>query len=201
MGTALALFTWRLLCCACGSAMTNDRGRHKRRAATSFRQGEPMRAKDSWPPLRVVYVDDNRDCADSAVLLLNLVGFEAKACYGGADALTLIESFQPGVCFIDLNMPGMSGDEVASRIRSSKGWQPTLLVAVTAASDERSRARIENAGFGMHLVKPVDPRNLFEVVENLFKMTSDDSSGSEAHHRTPGGKPQTIDPAQTDGLG
>ena len=83
-----------------------------------------MPTGDPWPPFRVLVVDDNRDFADSAALLLGAVGFEALACYDGPRALTLNESFKPGVCFLDLNMRGMDGDEVAARFRGGAGWRP-----------------------------------------------------------------------------
>ena len=81
-------------------------------------------ADEAWPPLRVLCVDDRRDCADSAAMLLRVMGFEARACYDGETALSLNESFRPGICFLDLNMPGMDGDEVASRLRASPAWHP-----------------------------------------------------------------------------
>ena len=74
---------------------------------------------EPWPPFRVLCVDDNRDCADSAALLLRAMGFEARACYDGPSALALNDGFRPGVCFVDLNMPGMDGDEVAVEARAS----------------------------------------------------------------------------------
>ena len=119
-------------------------------------------------PVRILCVDDNRDYADSLALMFNLVGLEARACYGGAAALGLNATFQPGICFIDLNMPSMDGDVLVTRIHSTPGWQPFLLVAVTAMSNEASRARITAAGFQMYLVKPVEPEKLLAVVESMF---------------------------------
>jgi CheY-like chemotaxis protein len=128
-----------------------------------------MGANTSWWPIRVLVVDDNRDCADSTVMLLRIVGLEAVACYDGDAALAASQQFRPSLCFIDLNMPGMGGDDLARRIRSSPGWQPLLFVAVTAMDDEESRQRTSAAGFGLHLVKPVDPKKLVEVVNTLYR--------------------------------
>jgi two-component system, OmpR family, response regulator len=130
-----------------------------------------MDAPAPWPSFRVLCVDDNgdyRDCADSTVLLLRTVGFEALACYDGPTALRMVEKFLPSICFLDLNMPGMAGDEVAMHI-CSLPWCPILLVALTAMSNEQSRARTAAAGFHLHLVKPVDPQKLIEVVDTLFR--------------------------------
>jgi two-component system, OmpR family, response regulator len=124
---------------------------------------------EPWPPFRVLCVDDNRDCADSAALLLQTMGFEARACYDGPTALFLNDSFRPAICFLDLNMPGMDGDELAVRLQERTAWRPLLLIAVTAMSNEDSCNRIARAGFDMHLVKPVDPGTLVEVVNLLFR--------------------------------
>ena len=121
------------------------------------------------PPLRVLCVDDNRDVADSTADLLSLVGFEVRVCYSGAAALVAAVEFRPGVCLIDLNMPGMDGDELAPRLRALPGDPPLILVAVTAMSDEASTRRIREAGFDLHLVKPVDPHQLLAVVDRLWQ--------------------------------
>jgi len=122
------------------------------------------------PPLRVLCVDDNRDAADSEADLLNVVGFDARACYDGPAALAEAAGFRPGVCLIDLNMPGMEGDELAVRLREQSGGAcPPVLVAVTAMSDEASRARVRGAGFALHLVKPVDPHDLLAVLDELWQ--------------------------------
>jgi two-component system OmpR family response regulator len=131
--------------------------------------GQEREPEESWPPFRVLCVDDNRDCADSAALLLRIMGLESRACYDGQTALALNDSFRPGICFLDLNMPGMDGDEVAVRLLSHPGWRPLLIVAMTAMSDEAACARIAAAGFHMHLVKPVDPQTLLKVIDALFK--------------------------------
>ncbi|HEY7425624.1 MAG TPA: response regulator [Gemmataceae bacterium] len=129
---------------------------------------------EPWPPFRVLCVDDNRDCADSAALLLQVMGFESRACYDGESALALNDSFRPAICFIDLNMPRMDGDEVARRLRAAEGWRPLLLVAMTAMNDEKSRERISAAGFHLHLVKPVEAKGLLKVVDALFRISASD---------------------------
>jgi len=124
---------------------------------------------NAGPPLRVLVVDDNRDCADSTALLLQTAGFEARACYDGATALQLVATFRPGLCFLDLNMPGMDGDELAVRLRTWARRRRLVLVAVTAMDDSDHVERIEAAGFDLHLVKPVDPFDLVQVVDTLFR--------------------------------
>jgi two-component system OmpR family response regulator len=116
------------------------------------------------PPTRVLCVDDNHDIADSEATLLHAHGFDARACYSGDNALAEAAAFHPRVCLIDLNMPGMSGDELALRLREQEGGPPPVLMAVTARSDEQSERRIRAAGLDPHLVKPVDPAELVAAI-------------------------------------
>ena len=120
---------------------------------------------DSRP--RVLYVEDNRDLADSAVELLRCVGFDARACYDGPTALAEASTFRPDLCLLDLNMPVMDGDELGGRLREQAGGRPLLIVAVTAMGGDEDRRRTEAAGFRLHLVKPVDPHDLLRVVDEL----------------------------------
>lgn len=114
---------------------------------------------------RVLCVDDNPDVADSEALLLGLCGYDARACYGGEDALAAADGFRPDACLLDLNMPGMDGCELARRLRA-RGRCP-LLVAVTARGGDEDRRRTAAAGFDRHLVKPVDPARLLELLEDV----------------------------------
>lgn len=121
---------------------------------------------------RVLYVDDNHDVADSATELLRLVGFDTRVCYDGFSALEAAPAFRPDVCILDLNLPGMDGDELAVRLRDQAAGRPVLFVAVTAMSGEDCRRRTGAAGFQLHLVKPVDPHDLLRVVDELWQVLS-----------------------------
>lgn len=121
-----------------------------------------MSARTSF---RVLCVDDNRDIADSTALLLRAYGFETRACYEGRSALKVATEFCPHVCVLDLNMPGMGGDELAAQLMAQPDWHPFLMVVMTAMSDEASRKRTTAAGFHVHLVKPVDPEQLVTLIQ------------------------------------
>lgn len=140
---------------------------------------DPVRsggAPDGGAPVKVLCVDDNRDVADSEADLLQVYGFDARACYSGASALREAAEFRPCVCLIDLNMPGMDGDELARRLREQEGGPPPALVAVTARDDEQSQRRLREAGLAPHLVKPVDPNELVAVIEGMREMCTDPRS-------------------------
>jgi CheY-like chemotaxis protein len=116
-------------------------------------------------PLRVLCVDNNPDAADSEAMLLEAHGCATAVSYDGASALAAALRFQPDVCLIDLNMPGMSGCELARRLKS---WRPPLyLIAVTAYGSDRAREEAAGAGFDLPLVKPVEWRDLSSALAEL----------------------------------
>ncbi len=125
---------------------------------------------NSCNPFRILCVDDNHDIADSSADFLQLLGYPTLACYNGRSALELAEVFDPDVCLIDLNMPGMDGDELAMILR--EGGRPLLLVAITAMNDSVSGRRIADAGFDYHLIKPFDPILLPGLVSAHFQHTA-----------------------------
>jgi CheY-like chemotaxis protein len=123
-------------------------------------------ARSAW--CRVLCVDDNRDVAESLVMLLTLVGFDARASYNGAAALAEAATFCPHVGVLDINMPGMSGYELARRLRDRLG--PRLfLVAVTALGEPDDDRRAAEAGFNLRLTKPADPNQLLAVLTRFQK--------------------------------
>lgn len=128
---------------------------------------DPSGATPLRGPLRVLCVDDNHDAADSMADLLTLAGAEARACYGGADALDTAAWFEPRVCLVDLTMPGMDGCELAGRLLDLGGGHTFVLVAVTALGDAAARGRTKAAGFDLHLVKPVNPNDLLAVLADV----------------------------------
>jgi CheY-like chemotaxis protein len=118
----------------------------------------------------VLCVDDYQDSADTLGALLRIFGCDVRVCYDGPTALSLAESFRPDVCVLDLTMPGMDGDELAHLLREKKLDPAPRLVAVTALADDAARRRTTAAGFDFHLVKPVDPDELANVVADVVIM-------------------------------
>src|SRR5687767_2373954 len=103
----------------------------------------------SAPAMRVMCVDDERDAADTLVVLLELAGFEGRAFYNGASALAALDEFRPDAAILDLTMPGMDGCALARRLRAWAGDRPFPLVAVTALGDDHARQLTAAAGFDL----------------------------------------------------
>jgi PAS domain S-box-containing protein len=117
--------------------------------------------------LRVLVVDDNVDAAESTAALLAIRGPEARAVHDGLSVQQVVTEFQPTVVLVDSGLPGKNGFEVARVLRALAGSPVRLLVAVTGYGQEQDRARAREAGFDLHLVKPVDPRRLHELLASL----------------------------------
>jgi CheY-like chemotaxis protein len=126
-------------------------------------KGDAMTPPAGAHRVRVLVVDDNADAADSLMVLLQLCGYDAEAAHGGRAALRALADRPPDAVLCDLAMPGMSGFEVAARLRAT-GPLTLLLVAVTAYSDDDVRQRAREAGFDHFAVKPADPEFLLQLL-------------------------------------
>jgi CheY-like chemotaxis protein/nitrogen-specific signal transduction histidine kinase len=130
-------------------------------AAPPAPAAEPAGAdRPTGPARRILVVDDERDSTDSLALFLRLRGHDVRTAHDGPSALDEIERYHPDVVFLDLGLPGMSGYDVARRVRMMNGPGPLRLVALTGYGTDGDRQKTRDAGFDVHLAKPVDPRDL-----------------------------------------
>jgi PAS domain S-box-containing protein len=113
---------------------------------------------------RILVVDDNKDAAETLAMLLRLTGHQVRLAFDGPAALTVAHEFKPQLMFLDIGMPGMDGYEVASAVRADDQIRPLTLVALTGWGQEEDRRRSREAGFDHHLVKPVEPAVLEELI-------------------------------------
>jgi signal transduction histidine kinase/CheY-like chemotaxis protein len=123
---------------------------------------EPARGLAS--SLRILVVDDNRDTADSLAMLLRSSGSDVRTAYDGLEALEVANEFHPDVGLLDIGLPKADGHEVARRLRMESWGKQIRLIAITGWSSESDRARSADAGFDHHLVKPLDPSLLVELL-------------------------------------
>lgn len=120
------------------------------------------------PARRILVVDDNADAADSLKVLLGIWGHEVEVARNGVAALDRAREFDPELVFLDIGLPGMNGYEVARRLRAEAGSAKAKLIALSGYGAERDHLRSKEAGFDLHLVKPVDPRSLSSVIASVF---------------------------------
>jgi PAS domain S-box-containing protein len=113
---------------------------------------------------RVLVVDDNHDATETLELLIQLWGHEVRIAYDGEEALALAAEFQPDIVLLDIGLPGMSGYDVARRMRALPECRDAMLVAVTGYGQDSDRSQSRDAGFDHHLVKPVQPGTLRDLI-------------------------------------
>jgi CheY-like chemotaxis protein len=117
---------------------------------------------------RVLLVDDNQDAADTAAALLELAGYEVRIAYDPGVALALLEEFAPQVAVLDIGLPGMSGYELAARLRGHPNGSRCQLIALTGYGTAADAAQALEAGFRQHLVKPATPDTLLDAVADAL---------------------------------
>jgi len=126
-------------------------------------------AKQPAQTSRVLVVDDNVDAADMLVMMLQMFGHEVQAAYSGQTALETAVEYQPDFVLLDIGLPDMNGYEVARRLRQQPQTKDVRLIAMTGYGQDSDRQRSQEAGFDHHLVKPVDPQKLQDLLATRAK--------------------------------
>jgi signal transduction histidine kinase len=112
----------------------------------------------------ILIADDNQDALESLALMLRLEGHEVHCASDGEEALALAGLRKPEIVVLDVGMPKLDGCEVARRIRAESWGRGAVLVALTGWGQDIDRRRSREAGFDMHLVKPVDPATICDML-------------------------------------
>lgn len=113
---------------------------------------------------RALVVDDNVDAAESIAVVLRLSGVDVETAHDGPAALAAARALHPAVIVLDIGLPGLDGYEVARQLRAEPAFRETFIVALTGYGQDEDRRRAAEAGFDLHLVKPVDPARLLALV-------------------------------------
>jgi PAS domain S-box-containing protein len=154
-------------------------GRHARRLPQEgARRDQPAEAR------RILVVDDNVDAAKSLGMMLQLMGNEVQLAHDGWQAIGACEVFRPDIVLLDLGMPKLNGYEAARRIRQEPWGRDIILAALTGWGQDDDRRRTKEAGFDVHLVKPVDR----DALEGLLKTAPTVSTPSAHKGQKPTGK-------------
>jgi len=118
-------------------------------------------------PRRLLVVDDNEDAVLLLAEIFRTVGHEVQTAGDAAEALEVLKDFKPDVAILDLGLPVMDGFTLAVQIRERLGNATPRLIALSGYGQPNDRKRSSEAGFDVHLVKPVDARGLVELVDNM----------------------------------
>lgn len=150
-------------------------------------QPKPFPIQERPPPEtaidqhRVLVVDDNVDGAESLGLFISLLGHKVDVVHSGPEALELLSHGMPRVIFLDIGLPGLSGYEVAKRIRELPLGDHVHLIALTGWGTDEDKQKAIEVGFSQHLTKPVDP----EVVERILRDIEPPAQGTQPEAMQP----------------
>jgi CheY-like chemotaxis protein len=114
------------------------------------------------PPRRVLIVEDGDDTRDSLGMLISNWSHEVSYAASGPEGVERALEGRPDVALVDIALPGFDGYEVARRIRhEDSSWaRHVRLIALTGYGQSADRAKAIDAGFDVHVLKPVDPAEL-----------------------------------------
>lgn len=117
--------------------------------------------------LKVLIVDDNVDAASMLAMLLESAGHKVRVEHEPYSAIKTAGEEIPDVCLLDIGLPGMDGKELATRLKADKATSKSVLIALTGYGQEADRKATSAAGFEYHFVKPVNGRQLSELLDTL----------------------------------
>jgi PAS domain S-box-containing protein len=153
------------------------------------RPAQLARSRASTPPPRpraasmtgrVLIVDDNEDALFMMRELLEVLGYEVLAFPNGTAALKEVAAFKPDLAILDVGLPDMTGYELGQRIRADLGAAAPKLVALTGYGQATDRAKSKEAGFDLHLVKPIDMARLLSTLESAAPSRPSDAPATPA---------------------
>jgi CheY-like chemotaxis protein len=139
-------------------------GRKNLDTGMPLEQTFPRTTADDADRRRVLLVDDHKDTRRMLGIMLGLSGHEVLEAGDGGKAVEIAISERPDVAIVDIDLPGIDGYEVARRLRAHPGLSGIVLIALTGyGCDEDLRCAID-AGFDVHLVKPVESARLADAI-------------------------------------
>jgi CheY-like chemotaxis protein len=119
-------------------------------------------------PRRVLIVEDDLDSVRILAELVKHIGHDAQHAVTGDAAVEIARRFKPHFVLLDLGLPGMDGYEVCRQLKqaSDPDLKRARVIVLSAYGEDQHRAKARAAGCELHLVKPVSPHALFDVLES-----------------------------------
>lgn len=117
---------------------------------------------------KILVIDDDPSIRSLVSDVLEVEGYQVRACEDGFAGLRAIEADRPDCVVLDVMMPGMDGHAVLQRIRAADGGPDLPVVMLTAAADDAQAWRAWTEGVDYFLAKPFDPDELLRYLDYLF---------------------------------
>src|SRR5205085_4630521 len=129
----------------------------------------PLRGATDLRGMRVLAVDDDLDTVESVSTLLAEHGAQVRTASSAAHALEVFERWRPGLIVSDIGMPGSDGYALIRQIRArpAAAGGRTPAIALTAYARVEDRLAALEAGFQLHLAKPIQAAEFLVMVKNL----------------------------------
>lgn len=128
---------------------------------------DPQKKCKPGRPLRLLVADDDRDAVLMLSTLLQQEGHDVVEVYRGDAVVQLVRKYRPDAVLLDIGMPGLTGFEIARRLREELRDKCPLLIAVTAWSQTQARELGRLSGFHHYIVKPYSAEQLLALLEPL----------------------------------
>jgi len=133
------------------------------------RESPPAAGDPRLPAVQVLVVEDDSDARELLAMILRGAGATVTTASSVAEALQVLQRKPPHVLVCDIAMPGEDGYTLIRRIRAGEGDPALPAVAVTAFARREDRDRALDAGFDLHMPKPVEPAELVSAVASLAR--------------------------------
>jgi signal transduction histidine kinase len=134
-----------------------------RAAPVALSPVDPASEVDGDKPT-ILLIEDNDDGREMMATVLKAYGYSVEQASDGVQGVQLATSLAPDVALVDIGLPGIDGYEVARRLRKEAGTHHIKLIALTGYGLADDQRRVLEAGFDLHLVKPVDINNLLDTL-------------------------------------
>ena len=129
--------------------------------------GEMMDKEQLTQPLKVLLIDDNRDLAETTSTLLTLYGYDVRAACTGISGIETAKEFLPHVIICDIGLPDIDGYEVARRLSDCRDLKDVCLISLSGYAQAGDFEYSKEAGFALHISKPVDFANLRSILDSI----------------------------------
>ena len=118
---------------------------------------------------KILIADDENDILEILKYNLEEEGYEVETASNGIEAIQKAKLFIPDLIILDVMMPGKSGIEVCNVLRLQPQFRQTIIIFLTAMSDENSEVRGLESGGDDYIAKPIGPKVLISKVNSLFR--------------------------------
>jgi DNA-binding response OmpR family regulator len=128
----------------------------------------------------ILIADDEVHIRRSLEFVLKREGYQTVLAENGEAALAKAKEIRPDICFLDLQMPPMNGDEVCAAIRKDPTLAQTHVVILTARGQETDKQKIQESGVNEYMTKPFSPSKVVAHVKAVFEARAAHPPGSDS---------------------